>query len=198
MATPGLPIKPSNLWKRVAIISFFGGVGFAFAVVVIVGSFIWYKSRPMPPMPWNKTAVKAYYTNLSVVFHNAQSYFDFRYSLDNSTDSDYEIPSEAKVMIRLAGDKSYRVNSDLSMEQHVFIPSHQKVNISLKLLIHDLSQKDADDKTVFRSIIGPKLKEIDGFALFDQSNRYQIDFPSVPETKKALEESDSAGKPAKQ
>jgi hypothetical protein len=178
MATPSLPVKPAKSWKRVAIVSFFGGVGFAITLAIILGAFLWHETRPTAPKPWNTTAIGASYTNLFADLEKTQVIFEFRYSLENSTDMDYEIPADAKVMIRLAKDKSYRADPDLRLGGHVFIPSHQKVNISLKLPVqtanYNVTEKDTSDKTLFKKVIRPKLLEIDGFAVFDQSSRYPV------------------------
>lgn len=49
------------MFALLAVISFFGGIDFAFAAAPILGSFVWHKSRPKPPTPWNRKAITATY-----------------------------------------------------------------------------------------------------------------------------------------
>ena len=58
MATPSQTVIPSIPWKRIAIISFFGGLGFALGVGLILGCVHWYHKRPMP---WKSETIKAHF-----------------------------------------------------------------------------------------------------------------------------------------
>jgi hypothetical protein len=58
MATPSLPVKSKFSWKRLAIISLFGGFGIATGLAALIGSVFWYNSRPKQ---WNTQAVQAHY-----------------------------------------------------------------------------------------------------------------------------------------
>jgi hypothetical protein len=58
MATAPLPTRPVSTWKRIALISFFAGVGIALGFAVLFGSVIWYNARPKQ---WNAHAIRAHY-----------------------------------------------------------------------------------------------------------------------------------------
>jgi hypothetical protein len=116
MATPSITSKP---WKRIALVSLFGGVGITLSLAALLGLFFWYNSRPRP---WNAQAIRAHYNRAScfVVLedwyktelkngsaHRADSVktdpptgwtillgkitVQFSYDLENSTNSDYTL-----------------------------------------------------------------------------------------------------------
>lgn len=52
------PIKAFSSWKRVAIISFFGGLGVAVVACALFAFVLWYSNRPKQ---WNAQAIRAHY-----------------------------------------------------------------------------------------------------------------------------------------
>lgn len=85
-------------------------------------------------------------------------------------------------MERLAQDMSYRNAPNLTLEQNLYIPSGQTVNISIVLPImysdFDFSQQKANDEKQLSAFVDRRLAEIDGFVLFDPTSRYKVDFPN--------------------
>jgi hypothetical protein len=92
-------------WKRPLLIGVGWGLGTAFGVMLIVGGFLWYQSRPRPPKPWNTKAIEAHYANTQF-FEGAKKttlrtalVFDLR----NNTTTDYtleEHPSDTVVVMQ--------------------------------------------------------------------------------------------------
>jgi hypothetical protein len=70
-------------WKRQLLIGIGWGLGTALGVVLLLGGFFWYQSRPKPPKPWNSTAIKAYYNGAGV--EGETSLVFIAYSLENTT-----------------------------------------------------------------------------------------------------------------
>jgi len=100
-------------------------------------------------------------------------------------------------MVRLQEDMSYRDSPGLSLEKNLYIPASQKVNISITLPImfsdFSFSKDKAGDEKVATAFIDRRLAEIDGFALFDPTNRYKVDFPNGwPEAVKRVKEKEAA------
>ena len=58
MTSPSFTVKPTPPWKRIAIISFFAGLGIALGVIALLGMALWYTSRPKP---WDARAIRAEY-----------------------------------------------------------------------------------------------------------------------------------------
>ena len=176
-ADPSLPT-----WKAVVLRSAAFGAAFALTLSVIGGVFLWYSTRPKPEKPWNQYAIKATSTNVFFRVEADKLLYDFRYSLENKTGRDYKIPSDAKLMVRLAQDMSYRDVPEMTWEQNLYIPSGQNVNISIKLPVmysdYNFSRQKAGDEKQLMAFSDRRLAEINGFALFDPGNRYRIDFPN--------------------
>jgi hypothetical protein len=63
VSSPETPIvltpRTMTSWKKLALITFFSGAGFALVLVLVIGTFIWYSSRPKPQKPWNTDAIVA-------------------------------------------------------------------------------------------------------------------------------------------
>jgi hypothetical protein len=86
------------------------GAGFAIVVCAAVGTWIWYDSKPKPPKPWNSSALKAtdppFFSAFSVVGKTGSpdtSSVKFGYTIQNNTDSDYEMEKgdQLKVLVKL-------------------------------------------------------------------------------------------------
>jgi hypothetical protein len=177
METPSL-----SIWKRLVLKSAAFGAGFALMLCVIVGLWLWQLNRRKPQQPWNNIAIKAAFTDLEVFAEADKCYFDFRYSLENTTERDYTVSSDAKLRVRLTKDMSYMDIPEMTWEQGVFIPARQKVNIKVRVPFqysdYNFSKKQADDRGELAHFANKRLAEIDGFALFDPTDRYRVDFPN--------------------
>jgi hypothetical protein len=196
---PGHP----TLWKRLAIISLFGGVGIAVTLAAILGVAVWYSSRPKPPKPWNTDAIVA---EDSPGFSSSSDgkKMSLSYSLRNTTDTDYHIDSDSilkLVMKTKDGTFTPPMAADNgSVELPVFIPAKQKAYFQLSLVMSGVPQQtvgESDD--AFHERLRAYLEQypnIDSFAVFEETNRYQINLPrwkSEP-VNKNVEKSGTAGK----
>ncbi len=195
MTTP----SPSG-WKMVALKFVAFGAGFAVTLSVIAGVLVWYSNRPKPEKPWNQSAIKATSTKLLFTVEDDRLLYDFSYTVENRTDRDYRVPGDAKLMVRLPKDMSYREVREMTWEQNLYIPAGQRVNFSIKLPImysdYNFSRQKADDEKQLMAFSDRRLAEIDGFGLFDPTARYKVEFPNgwpeVVERAKKREESKTA------
>jgi hypothetical protein len=172
--------SPSN-WKF-ALLKFAAfGAGFVVMLCAIAAGVLWYSHRPKPGKPWNETAIKATSTGTLFTIQADRALGDFRYSLQNTTDRDYRLPSDAKIMLRLPKDMSYRDVPNMTWNHDLYIPAGQKVNVSITLPImysdFNFTKAMADDEKQLAPFMDRRMSEIDGFALFDPTNRYKVDFP---------------------
>jgi hypothetical protein len=109
MATPSEPFERVASWRRVALVSFFGGLGLAVGIAMLGGVIYWYVDRPKPPQPWNTAAINASYVGARLFNDEkdqtlrAKLIFDLR----NNTSTDYtleEKPSDTTfVMQKIRG-----------------------------------------------------------------------------------------------
>jgi uncharacterized lipoprotein YbaY len=175
------PNSPS--WKITTLRFAAFGAGFAVMLCVIAGGASWYSHRPKPEKPWNRVALKASSTDTMFTVQSDRAVGDFRYSIENTTDKDYRLPADAKIMVRLAKDMSYRDAPNMTWEQSLYIPAGQRVNVSITLPImysdFNFSKEKADDEKQLSVFMDRRLAEIDGFVLFDSTNRYKVDFPNA-------------------
>jgi hypothetical protein len=176
-----------TLWKKIALISFFSGAGFALVAAVILASVVWYTSRPTPPKQWNTKTLVATFDEVNVEGDN--HHFVFYYTVQNNGDSDYS--QETSVLLHVAG-KLKRSNSYTSFDQHVsirtpiFIPAHKRVRVAIELNYvypKTVSEKLTDDerrefRKQVKEYVKTELSNLDGFVVFDEIPHYEIDFPA--------------------
>jgi hypothetical protein len=185
MDTSSLPPKSLSAWSRLAIISLFGGAGFAVIAALIVGGVAWHISRPVPQKSWNKTVIVA---NGAPGFSVSDdgTMIEFTYILENTGRGDYRIDSldEIRIMARskdgtLTGPFP---NTASTLRLPVFVPEGQKTVVKLSLVLTDIPAREATESdTAFheriRKFLEQRLGAVSGFAIFDSVNRYQIDLP---------------------
>jgi hypothetical protein len=171
--------------KRVIISSVAGGVGFAVALAIIFGTMHWYQCKPKP---WNKNAITASYDSADV--EGEKNHVVFYYTLQNNTAFDYGFSDLKSIMtmFRLEKQKSlsFEKNDELFRPDcPIWIPAKQRMRFALHLALpYDKSlKKDAtkDEKNEYRKnleiYLNKEFTNLDGFTLFDEVNRYQIELP---------------------
>ena len=130
MATPNLPVKATAPWKRVAIISFFSGLGFALGTALVFGSFVWYKSRPKA---WDSHAIKASFDRLGTLDETKS--LTFFYVLENTSKSDFLLESNSNINLTGRLQKEGALSEDFAyvtvQKYPVFIPSKKKGLVAL-------------------------------------------------------------------
>lgn len=175
-------------WKTIVLKSFGFGAGFAIGFCAIAGFWLWYSERPKPSKPWNKQAITAEYDYVDP--EGDKNSLTFHYVLQNNTDSDYRIGSDSGIEItnKLKRQKGLGefANHTITTNYPVFIPAKSRVWISLKIPYpYPIKEKDnptTDERkqytTEVAKYVTDELSNLDGFVLFDMSNRYEIDFPT--------------------
>jgi hypothetical protein len=173
-------------WKAVLLKSIGFGAGFAVVLCAVAGSWLWYSGRPKPPKPWNKNAITAEYDYVRPEGDN--NYLSFHYILQNNTDLDYLVDSNVGMEVtgKLKREKGLsRFDSHyVTMEYPIFVPAKNRVWLSLNIpysySIKEKGKPTADEQkqytTEVAKYVTDELANLDGFVLFDTSNRYEIDF----------------------
>lgn len=179
--------KPIRTWKRIALISVFGGAGFAVVISAIVGLAIWYMSRTKPPKPWNANAIKATFDYVDTTGDNND--IVFYYILENTTNQDYSVPSKDSMHLtgRLLREKELsEFDSYEKIHYPIFIPAKKRLRFAIEIPYpypeRISPSASTDEQREYRKGIGKYLKKeagnLDGFELFDSGHRYEIDFPA--------------------
>jgi hypothetical protein len=158
------------------------GAGAALMLCFLGAAVLWYISRPKPIRPWNDKALIA---NDMPGFgrDSDDSTFSFSYTVQNATGSDYALDSfQQPKLLAVIDDGSLSNPIDekrLVLRTPIFIPSHQKgtITIRLKALKAPEQKQDEPDDTYherLRQYLNDHIKSVEGFVLFDESNRYQV------------------------
>jgi hypothetical protein len=197
-----------STWKKIALRSFFGGVGIAVALAAIAGGWLWYESRPTPPKPWNTHAIVStepptFYSEtwVSKDGKTTRPIVVFRYTLQNKTEIDYKIEnrSDLKWTARMDDgavtpdflsdhtDPTESYPDDITLP--IFVPAKQKSFILFHIADNDLpKQKTGESGDDFHERLRTYLNNtysFTGFVFFDDSNRFEIDVPRWQEKSNA-------------
>ena len=184
MDTASQASKPKRMasWKRLLVFGAGAGTGFAVTLAVIVGALLWRESRPKPPKPWDTKAITASFGSIGT--EGEKNTLVFHYKLENSTDFDYRSFDGAGVLMaaRLEREQSLKLSGGaISVDYPVFVPAHQRVLLALHLpdysYTEPLPPPGAERRAKLAAYVAKEVPNLDGFVLFDEANRYQINFP---------------------
>lgn len=179
------------LWKKILLRNIGFGAGVALVLCAAVGGAVWYQGRPKPPKPWSKQAITAEYDYVTTDDDNK---IFFYYTVQNNTESDYRLDSDAQVELsaRLQQEKALDSSGKIvTLDYPIFIPPKGRVRLKVKIPYnypdHDKSSTSDELHEHNRKVAAFLAKEatnLDGFVLFDTANKYEIDFPSGWEQEK--------------
>ena len=166
-------------WKRWLFKSMGFGAGLGVVLAALATLGMWYSSRPKPPKPWNKSAIRASYQSLEAGNGEKAIFVTLTYAVENTTDYDYRLPSSQKIMAL----KSDNVLDDIAkdwMPVELFVPAHHRVQLRFSFPVGDVfdSVKAKEDDKWISKTAGSYLSTTKGFVVFDEVNRYEIALPS--------------------
>ena len=181
------------LWKRILLRAAGFGAGAVAATAIVAALLFWYTTRPVKPKPWNRTAITAEYYRVSTSDEH-DSKLQFEYVLENKTDKDYEIKaySAPRIAARLEDTNSLTGFADenvIVLKLPVFVPARQKTRISIttpsygfSTLTHPTSSSTRDEWHKYylelTAHVTKTMSNLDGFVLFDENNRYEVELPN--------------------
>jgi hypothetical protein len=167
-------------WQRIFLKAAGFGAGFAAFLVATVAGWIFFKSLPETPKPWNRDAIKATYADIYVTTGD-RPVATFKYTLENATPNDYYLPSDPKAaFVILPNEKGMSQDEELSWDNGAYVPAGQKVSASFRLTYDyndSYPKSDRDNLDKLSKFIARRLKQLEGFVVLDRTNRYQINFP---------------------
>ncbi len=174
-----------QLWKKILLKAAGVGGGFAIVAAIIIGTAVWWSSRPVKPKPMNSHAIVGNYAGMGMQVRGDAMHLTMTYGLHNTTDKDYSQPTNGELMIVNPENNGLDSIQGVTWDSTT-IPPGQTVNlkfdISYPLSDYNTTAADLTDFKAEVSFINKRLKEIDGFRFFDYVNRYEIDLPKWPET----------------
>lgn len=145
------------------------------------------------PRPWNRSAITAeYYVVLTS--DQPDSKLEFEYVLENRTDKDYELQkySATKIAARLEDTDSltgFADENEIVLKLPVFVPAHQKTRITISMPGYGFSpltpltssstpEERHKRRAEIAAYVTKRMSNLNGFVLFDESNRYQVELPN--------------------
>jgi hypothetical protein len=194
MAAPTSPQNRISGWKIIALRSVFVGVGFALTLALIAGVLAWYHSRPKPAQSWNSAAiVSSDPPGFSASKDGTR--IEFHYTLENTTDADYEIDSDIYFKLLLKNNKG-TLSRPLTKEQAylalpVFVPAKQKALARLSIALSNIpiqgpDESDDSHHERLRAHLEEQLKNLANFVVFDDVRHYRIDLPRWQPSKESV------------
>lgn len=177
-------------WQKLVLRAAGFGGGFAVALAVIVGGWVWHQGRPQKEPEWNSSAIRATFKDVVITTSTPKPRLTFSYSLENTTSFDYSIDDKSQVLVMatLPEAKGFEPDVTLSVPSTFYLPARQKVVLAVsKESEYNAAypEQDRDNADKLAAFMTRRLKELDGFVLFDKTRRYKIILPNGwPDAKK--------------
>jgi len=132
---------------------------------------------------WNSRAIQSTFAGVRVrEIDAAHAAVTFLYDLDNQTGADYHLDAGPNVVImsRIAAGGSLSSEQQISLAAPAFLPAGDRARIALEIRCPFSwpARKDALAEAAFKELVANRLSGLQGFVLFDQSSRYQIELPA--------------------
>jgi hypothetical protein len=158
-------------------------LGVIFAMVSIAGAWSVNQSLGKRAGPWDSNAITATYMGAQLRQSSAGDAALFlAYELENNTNKDYRLSDGPGyvVMSRVKPDGSLSSQEPVKLSYATFLPAHQRARLALEMQRPFRWPADGDPllSKQLADFVTQKLSNVDGFVLFDQADRCEIDFPS--------------------
>jgi hypothetical protein len=157
--------------------------GFLIALVITAAINLYLRHGVSKPHSWNSSAITATYVGAQLrELDSGNAAVYLAYEIQNHTDSDYQLADgpRALVMSRLRADGSLSSQEQVRLSYPTFLPARQRARVALE--IPSSFSWPADNDPAFqdklRDLVNQKLMEVQAFVLFDQADRFEIEFPS--------------------
>jgi hypothetical protein len=134
--------------------------------------------------PWNSLAIESTLVGVRVrEVDPTHAAVVFLYDLSNQTDTDYQLASGPNLLImsRLEPGGSLSSDRQASLTSVGFVPAKNRTRIALEVSrpFNWPAQRDATSERAIRQLVADEVAGLDGFVLFDQATRYQIELAAA-------------------
>jgi hypothetical protein len=157
-------------------------LGFLLALVV-TAIVLYFHPVAKTQKPWNSTAITATYVGAQLrQLDSGNASLFLAYEVQNHTDSDYQLADgpTALVMSRLRADGSLTSQQPVRLSYPTFLPARQRARVALEVPapFNWPGDNDPEFQDKLRDFVNQKLADVQAFVLFDQADRFDIEFPS--------------------
>jgi hypothetical protein len=186
-----------NHWPKIALIV----VGTSLALGVSLSLFLRPSRTPPHASPsWDSRAVEASFEAVRVRQVDAtHAALVLLYDLTNRTGSDYRLEKDSSevIMSRLKPGGILSSDTQVFLDNAAFIPAGSRTRIAIEIdgPFNWPTRHDVAAERALRQFVAAEVADVDGFVLFDQPNRYQIELPVVAPKLEASEASSGNGTP---
>jgi hypothetical protein len=170
-------------WKKIAV-SGLAACAFLLLLTFLVARFAPHTASAKRTLPWNSQAIEGTPAGIRVQeidpTHAAVIFF---YDLANKTDNDYHLAKGPNIVVmsRLKPGGTLSADEPITLDSAAFVPARNRTRIALKVshLFNWPGQSGAYAERQFNQLVTGDTNGVAGFVLFDQTNRYEIDFPAA-------------------
>jgi len=157
-------------------------LGFSLALLV-TAVILYVHPAGRSPKPWNSSAITATYVGAQLrELDSGSAALYLAYEVQNHTDSDYQLADGpgALVMSRLRADGSLSSQQQARLSYPTFLPARQRARVALEIPspFGWPAEGDPAYQDKLRDFVNQKLVDVQAFVLFDQADRFDIEFPS--------------------
>jgi hypothetical protein len=158
-------------------------LGVIFAVVSVAAAWSINGSIGRRAAPWDSDAITATYMGAQLrETGTGDAALFLAYELQNNTNKDYRLADGPGyvIMSRVKPDGSLSSQEPVQLSYATFLPAHQRARLALEIQrpFRWPADNDAQFSKEIEEFLTQKLSEVDGFVLFDQADRCEIDLPS--------------------
>jgi hypothetical protein len=175
-------------WKRLVLVAAGFGGGFAVITALILGAWGWGRNHLHKEPDWNTTAIKATLKSVTLDPSDRHLRFEFSYQLQNATDADYSFEENSPVIVMTklvlnttTGETTLQPDSRVTLPSSFYIPAKQDVMLTVfdEAQYDDtFTERDMKNSEKSRLFFARKLKDMQGFVIFDRARRYKIILPN--------------------
>jgi hypothetical protein len=172
------------LGKKALVVGASTGAGVVLVLLVVLRGAA-FRNSPVPPrQSWNQNAIKATYVGSQLrQIDRSLAGLSLSYDLENNTDRDYRLADGPGVFImsRLKFAQSLSQEELIRLSYPIFLPANQRVRMAIEIS-HPFvwpAAKDPDFENKLRDFVRQRLAKVEGFVLFDDLNRCQVELPSA-------------------
>jgi hypothetical protein len=170
-------------WKKIGVVGL-AACALLLLLIVVAGRFGRNNSPAKQIAPWNSQAIKGTLAGIRVQeIDPTHAAVIFLYDLDNKTDNDYRLEKGPNVVVmsRLKSGDALSADQAITLDSTAFVPARNRTRIALEIshIFNWPGQSGTYAERAFNQLVAGDVAGVAGFVLFDQTSRYEIDFPAA-------------------
>lgn len=170
-------------WKKIGVAGL-AACAFLLLLIVVAGRLGRNSSPTKLIAPWNSQAIEGTLAGVRVQeIDPTHAAVIFLYDLDNETDTDYRLEKGPNIVVmsRLKSGGTLSADEPITLDSAAFVPARNRTRIALEInhIFNWPGQTGAYAEHAFNQLVAGDVAGIAGFVLFDQTSRYEIDFPAA-------------------